>query len=183
MTDAKDALAALKKKTPAVSEDGEILGQDSPVPIPEPEVHTTTPQTPVAPLGSQVVNQAEPELKDSSIKEYQQYSSARISTCMVTPGGIRINFTDYTYYTKNEEVMEYLDKAIDDGCKAITKGVRVSADEINPAAAAKRKIIEEFKKSQEGRDFSGQGVMAAKAAAGLAGGAGTGVVTSDGVAN
>lgn len=176
MTDAKDALAALKTKKAETPEApdlsvGEVPEEVQTAPTPEPE--------PVVEPEPEVVEPVAPVLKDTSIKEYQSYTSARISTCLVTPGGIRINFTDYSLYTKNEDVIEYLNKTIKDGCKAIKIGERLSADEINPAAAFKRKVIEEFKASQEGRDFSGQGVMAAKAAAGQSGGAGTGMVTSD----
>lgn len=111
--------------------------------------------------------------------EYQQYSSSRISTCMIVPGGKRINFTNYEYYTKDPEIIAYLDKEIAAGMRVITKGKMVSQDDLNPAAALRRKTIEEFKASQEGRDFS---ESRAKPKPG-AGGAGTGAVSTAGVAN
>lgn len=176
MTDTKDKLAALKNKKVATPEaqgpdTSEVLEDAKQEIVPEPVVQPQIAQpAPTVP--------AQPVMKDSSIKEYQQYSSARISTCLVTPSGIRINFTDYSYYTSNKEIIAYLDKTISDGSKAIKRGMLVSADEINPAMAAKRKIIEEFKASQAGRDFSGQGQVDALAAAGKLGGAGTGTVST-----
>ena len=116
-------------------------------------------------------------------KEYQSYSSARISTSLVTPTGKRINFTNYAYYTNDEEIISFLNREIKLGCPAITKGDRLSADEINPAAAEKRRIIEEFKVSQEGRDFSGEFAMEERIKRGKVSGSGTGTLTTSGVAN
>jgi len=110
--------------------------------------------------------------------EYQQYSSSRISTCMIAPSGKRINFTNYEYYTKDAEIIAFLDGEIDAGIRVITKGDLVTKSELSPAAALKRKHIEEFKASQEGRDFSD---AEAKPKPG-AGGAGTGAVSTAGVA-
>ena len=127
--------------------------------------------------------EAKKEATGSGKKEYQQYQSARVSTCLVTPAGQRINFTNYNFYTKDADTIAYLDGAIEKGMRAISKGEKLSADEINPAAAAKRKIIEDFKASQEGRDFSGVGQKEALAAAGKTGGVGTGMVGTGQVAN
>jgi hypothetical protein len=119
----------------------------------------------------------------TTTKEYQQYTSARISTCLITPTGKRINFTNYEYYTKDKEIITFLDEELENGCRAFVKGQLLSVDDINPAAAAKRKIIEDFKASQDGRDFSMKGQQEALAAAGKSGGAGTGSVSTEGVAN
>lgn len=86
--------------------------------------------------------------------EYQQYTSARIAASLITPEGKRINFTNYEYYTKDTDIMEYLNNQIAKGLKGFKRGKMVRASEINPMAALKRKHIEEFLASQAGRDFS-----------------------------
>ena len=96
---------------------------------------------------------------------YQQYSSARTSTCLITPTGKRINFTSYQYYTKDPEIIAYLDKAIKDGLRGFTKGKKLTAEELNPEAAKKREIIEEFKASQEGREFGNTKAVEARTTA------------------
>ena len=85
---------------------------------------------------------------------YTQYTSSRISTCLITPSGKRINFTNYEYYTQDLENISYLDREIDRGIRGITKGKQVTEADINPLTAQKRKHIEEFLASQTGRDFS-----------------------------
>lgn len=102
------------------------------------------------PAPSQEVQEA-PEVGEP---EYQQYASTRLSICLIVPGGKRINFTNYEYYTKDPEIMEYLDTQIAKGLRGYAKGKRVRAEDINPMAALKRKHIEEFMASQEGRDFT-----------------------------
>jgi hypothetical protein len=86
-------------------------------------------------------------------KIFQHYSSSRVSTCLVTTAGVRINFTNYEYYTKNPDIIEYLNEAIAVGLRGITKGEMVSKDELSPMAALKRKHIAEFLASQKGRDY------------------------------
>lgn len=90
----------------------------------------------------------------ASTELYTQYTSSRLATCFITEAGIRINFTNYEYYTKNPVVIEYLDSQIAQGQRTIAKGKQVKAEDINPMAAKKRKHIEEFLASQVGRDFS-----------------------------
>jgi hypothetical protein len=89
----------------------------------------------------------------TSVPEYQVYNSSRISTCLFTTSGKRINFSNYQYYTKDTEIIAYLDREIKDGLTGFTKGKMLSAEDLNPEAAKKREIIEEFKASQEGREF------------------------------
>ncbi len=90
-----------------------------------------------------------------SVAEYQQYTSSRVSTCLITPTGKRINFSSYQYYTKDPEIVAYLDAEISRGLIGFIKGKMLAAAELDPEAAKKREIIEEFKASQEGRDFGG----------------------------
>lgn len=92
-----------------------------------------------------------PKVKEKA--EYQQYTASRVSTCLITPTGKRINFSNYQYYTKDPEIIRYLDKEITAGLKGLIKGKVLTASELNPEAAKKREIIEEFKVSQEGREF------------------------------
>lgn len=87
------------------------------------------------------------------VAEYQQYTASRVSTCLITPTGKRINFTNYQYYTKDPKIIRYLDTEISRGLKGFIKGKVLTAEELNPDAAKKREIIEEFKVSQEGREF------------------------------
>ncbi len=85
--------------------------------------------------------------------QYQQYTASRVSTCLITPSGKRINFTNYQLYTKDSEIIRYLDREIEAGTIGIIKGKILTTSELNPEAAKKREIIEEFKASQEGREF------------------------------
>jgi len=94
--------------------------------------------------------------------EYKQYTSSKISTCLFTPTGKRINFTNYEYYTKDPEIMEYLDYEIANGLIGFKAGKMVKAEDINPMAALKRRHIEEFLASQEGRDYSSGTLSAAE---------------------
>lgn len=87
------------------------------------------------------------------VAEYQQYTASRVSTCLITPTGKRINFSDYQYYTRDPEIIQYLDKEIKAGLIGFIKGKLLTAAELDPEATKKREIIEEFKASQEGRDF------------------------------
>jgi len=88
-----------------------------------------------------------------SAAEYQQYTASRVSTCLITPTGKRINFSNYQYYTKDLEIITYLDKEIKTGLIGFIKGKMLTAAQLDPEAAKKREIIEEFKASQEGREF------------------------------
>ena len=95
---------------------------------------------------------------------YTQYTSSRIATCFITPGGKRINFTNYEYYTQDLENISYLDREIERGIRGIIKGKQVTAEDINPLSAQKRKHIEEFLASQAGRDFSSGKISSQEAA-------------------
>lgn len=105
--------------------------------------------TPAAPVIKEAASPDSPEL----VAEYQQYTSARISTCLITNKGKRINFSSYQYYTKDSEIIRYLDKEIAAGLGGFVKGKLLTAAELDPEATKRRKIIEEFKASQEGREF------------------------------
>jgi len=85
--------------------------------------------------------------------EYQQYTASRVSTCLITPTGKRINFSNYQYYTKDPEIVAYLDTEISRGLIGFIKGKMLTAAELDPETAKKREIIDEFKASQEGREF------------------------------
>lgn len=87
------------------------------------------------------------------VAEYQQYTSSRVSTTLITPSGKRIRFSNYQYYTVDSDIINYLDKEIAAGLKGFIKGKLLTSAELDPEAAKKREIIEEFKASQEGRDF------------------------------
>ena len=112
------------------------------------------PAPPVAPA---------PAVKEKAI--YQQYTASKVSTCLVTPGGKRINFTNYQTYTKDPEIIAYLDAEIAGGLTNFTKGKLLTAEELNPEAAKKREIIEEFKASQEGREFGDTKAVADRSSA------------------
>ena len=87
------------------------------------------------------------------VAEYQQYTAAKVSTCLITSTGKRINFTNYQYYTKDPEIIRYLDREIANGLIGFIRGKMLTAAELDPETAKKREIIEEFKASQEGREF------------------------------
>jgi hypothetical protein len=108
---------------------------------------------PEVPAPAQESMLAEEKLSPKSVSEYQQYIAARVSTCLITTTGKRINFINYQYYTKDPEIVSFLDKEISQGLKGFTKGKVLTAEELNPEAAKKRAIIDDFKASQEGREF------------------------------
>ena len=85
--------------------------------------------------------------------EYQQYTSSRNATCLITQSGKRINFTNYQYYTKDPDIIAYMDTELKNGLRGFRKGKKLTATELDPEAAKKREIIDEFKASQEGREF------------------------------
>ena len=109
--------------------------------------------------------------------EFQQYTSALVATCLFTPTGKRINFANYEYYTKDSEIIEYMDAQLKIGLRGFKKGEIVLAEDINPMAALKRKHIEEFLASQVGRDFTAANADPAKVAAKAAILSSTGVTT------
>ena len=123
---------------------------DPHIPLPAVEAAPVIPAVAPAPVVDPPVL---PVVEIAPAELYQQYTSSRVSTCLITPTGKRINFTNYQYYTKDPEIVRYLDREIEGGLKVITKGKKLTAEELNPEAAKKREIIEEFKASQEGREF------------------------------
>ncbi len=141
-SDMNTLLANLKKKA------------DPEVPVSAPAVEAAPVSLEPAPAPAEPVAEAfVPIVEPEPVELYQQYASSRVSTCLITPNGKRINFTNYQYYTKDPDIIRYLDREIVGGLKVITKGNKLTADELNPEAAKKRRIIEEFKASQEGREF------------------------------
>ena len=123
-----------------------------------------TPKVDAATLLANLKNKTEPVAPEAQVPveppvapvqevEYQQYTSARVSTCLITPSGKRVNFTNYQYYTNDPEIVRYLDAEIARGLSNFTKGEMLTADELDPETAKRRKIIDEFKASQEGREF------------------------------
>ena len=138
-------LAKLKAKTNMDNSDSVLAPEAAPkqeIKLPDPPAGASTDVPASAVPAAPVV-----------VDLYQQYTSARVSTCLITQSGKRINFTNYQYSTKDPEIIAYLDREIANGLIGFTKGKRVTAEELNPEIAKKRKIIEEFKASQEGREF------------------------------
>lgn len=139
----------------------------------------TPAETPVIPATPVVT----PPVTKPSGDGFQQFSCVRQSTCLITPTGKRVNFTDYEYYTKDQEIIDYLKQQIEAGLRIIKVGAVVSAEDINPAAALKRKHIKEFLESQEGRDYTAVSEAKKLVEEGKTAGAGTGAVNTTGVAS
>ena len=116
---------------------------------PEVPVVKTAPALATAAIPAAPVVEVEP----AQIAEYQQYTSSRIATCLITQSGKRINFTNYQYYTKDPDIIAYMDTELKNGLRGFRKGKKLTATELDPETAKKREIIDEFKASQEGREF------------------------------
>ncbi len=138
MSDMSTLLANLKKKA-----DPEVLAVEADPAIP------TAPAVEVA----QVIPAVATLDPLAPVAEYQQYTSSRVATCLITQSGKRINFTNYQFYTKDSEIISYMDREIKAGLRGFRKGKKLTATELDPEAAKKREIIDEFKASQEGREF------------------------------
>lgn len=107
---------------------------------------------------------------------FQHYLCSRISNILITPKGTKITFTNYELFTDDPDVVHYLDTEIEAGLKIISRGRIVSKEDTQPMAALKRKHIEEFLASQQGRDFT-----AANAAEIAGKSLNTGIMTSEAV--
>lgn len=117
------------------------------------------PKVDLSAIKEKAASSATPAATAKDKELYQHFTSARISTCFITPGGKRVNFTNYEYYTKDPEIIAYLEKEIASNPRCgVTVGEKVAAEDINPMAALKRKHIQEFLESQKGRDFSAANV-------------------------
>jgi hypothetical protein len=84
----------------------------------------------------------------SAAPKFQHYSSAKSSMKMITPGGLLITFTAYSFQTNNEVMIEYLDSEISIGNTALTKGELLTEEEASPIAALKAKHFAEFEAQQ-----------------------------------
>jgi len=81
--------------------------------------------------------------------EFQVYKSSRIAMRLITPKGRRITFTNFTFITQDEALIEYLDSEIDQGLNSVTKDKVMTSDELNPMEALKREHFIEFQKQQD----------------------------------
>lgn len=81
---------------------------------------------------------------------WQQYRSARAATRTITDKGKHIKFTHHEYYTRESDVVEWLDKEIAGGTlPGITRGELVTTSERDPLEKLKKKHIAEYIKEQE----------------------------------
>jgi len=76
--------------------------------------------------------------------KFQHYKASRPNVRMVTLTGKPITFINFQFITADKDVIEYLDSEIDQGLGIITKGKLMTAEEADPMAALKRKIIAEY---------------------------------------
>jgi len=81
-------------------------------------------------------------------KEYQTYNSSRVSMQMVSTTGRRIRFSDYLFITKDEDLIEFLDREIALGNPYVTKGGKVATANRDPMAILRAKFYDEFKQAQ-----------------------------------
>lgn len=87
----------------------------------------------------------------SENKMFQHYTCSRPSVKLTTPTGIRIAFTNYTYLTQDETVIEYLDKEIAAGLGIITKGELLSKEDSDPMERLRKKHIEDYLAEQKAK--------------------------------
>lgn len=92
------------------------------------------------------------ETKDKSAQSvmWQQYKSARPSVRTITSSGKRICFTNYEYFTREKDVVEWLDSEISNyGLPGITKGELMSTSERDPMEKLKKQHIAEYLAAEE----------------------------------
>lgn len=78
-------------------------------------------------------------------QEFQEYTSARSSTRLITESGFRITFTNFQYLTQNEEAIAYLDEQIKLGLAGITKGKVLTTSDLNPMEALRKTMEAEIR--------------------------------------
>jgi hypothetical protein len=81
--------------------------------------------------------------------KFQHYISARPTMRMITPKGKPITFIGNTFITDDPEVIEYLDTELRNKALGITKGELMTAEEADPMAALKARIIAEHEEKKE----------------------------------
>ncbi len=84
-----------------------------------------------------------------SVPEYQTYICSRVSTILISKIGQRIRFSNFTFITKEQSIIDYLDEEIAAGLKDITKGERVFTSDKDPMAALRAKHFKEFEDQKE----------------------------------
>lgn len=83
-------------------------------------------------------------MTESADTEYQCYASSRPSMQLITTKGKRIAFVSSQFITTDRDIIEYLDDEISRGLNLVTKGKPMTADEIDPMSALKKKHIAEY---------------------------------------
>ena len=76
---------------------------------------------------------------------YQTYNCSLPSMKIVKEDGGIITFSNNLYYTAEEEEISFLDQYIELGGSFVTKGQKMTAEELNPEAIAKKKMKEELR--------------------------------------
>lgn len=84
---------------------------------------------------------------------FQHYTSAKPTMRMITKKGARITFIDHSFITADKECIRYLDLELTNPVLGITKGEAMTAEDADPMAALRAKIIAEHeaKKAEENK--------------------------------
>lgn len=87
-------------------------------------------------------------------KLYHQFSSTIKSCRMVMPDGRGISFVNGVYTTDREDEIVFLKTEIKNRHPHISEGAQLTAEDLDPMAALKRKIIEDYEREKAlGRDM------------------------------
>ena len=95
-------------------------------------------------MTTQIPTTAPVKPADSDEQEFQQFKSARASTRMVTPLGLRISFTNFQFLTQNQDAIDYLDAEIAGGLQGITKGSILTTSDLDPMEALRKTVRAEL---------------------------------------
>lgn len=87
-----------------------------------------------------------------SSKQFHQYFSNRMRLTIVTPRGKQLYFNGFTYVTDKADEIEFLDGEIAAGNKMLyvkEEQKVVTAEQLDPVAAIKKKAVEEYLAAQQ----------------------------------
>ena len=90
---------------------------------------------------------ANPAVKVPELK-FQHYACAKQATQMITDAGKKFAFVNHKLITRDQDIMEYLDREIDAGLRGITKGDLLTATESDPMRAIKEAGVREYLEKQ-----------------------------------
>lgn len=105
----------------------------------------TTSTDPIEDATRNGIHTATPAVEET---KFQRYTSARPSGKLITKAGKRIGFTNFEFFTKDQDIIDYLDEEIAGGLQGFVKGKLMTKSERDPMEVLRKKHFEEFKATQ-----------------------------------